>query len=109
MDGRSPHLVLGVPEHASRDAIRRAYVAAARRTHPDLGGDAAEFRAVQAAWEALRHRAPARHRFVLATAPTGPARVIRESDPAVPRRRRADPVFADVLAGAMAAARAAAA
>lgn len=45
--------VLGVPSTADQAAIRRAYRRLARLTHPDLGGDAAEFAAVALAWSVL--------------------------------------------------------
>lgn len=47
----SPYQVLGVAEDASEAALRRAYRSKLRQTHPDTGGDAAEFRRVQQAWE----------------------------------------------------------
>lgn len=49
----SPYEVLGVAPSATDDEIRRAYRVRARRTHPDVGGDAAEFIQVQQAWELL--------------------------------------------------------
>jgi curved DNA-binding protein CbpA len=49
----SPYEVLGIAPGASDDEIRRAYRVRARRTHPDVGGDAAEFIQVQQAWELL--------------------------------------------------------
>ncbi|GGO62460.1 hypothetical protein GCM10010910_12610 [Microbacterium nanhaiense] len=49
----SPYEVLGVPAGAADEEIRRAYRVRARRTHPDVGGDAAEFIQVQRAWEIL--------------------------------------------------------
>jgi curved DNA-binding protein CbpA len=45
--------VLGVASTATEDELRRAYRRALRRTHPDTGGEAVEFHAVQAAWEVL--------------------------------------------------------
>ena len=42
---RSPYDVLGVGREADAAAIRRAWVAAARRHHPDLAGDDAAARA----------------------------------------------------------------
>jgi hypothetical protein len=47
----SPYEVLGVPATASDDELRRAYRRRLRQTHPDAGGRAAEFHAVQSAWE----------------------------------------------------------
>lgn|GEM_PF-4712463 len=49
----TPHEVLGVDPDADDDTIRAAYRRRVRETHPDAGGDAAEFVAVAAAWTAL--------------------------------------------------------
>jgi len=49
----SPYEVLGVSPSADEDALRRAYRLRLRQTHPDTGGDAAEFVRVQQAWEIL--------------------------------------------------------
>lgn len=43
--------MLGVPPDADPEALRRAYRRALRRTHPDTGGDAEAFLAVQQAWQ----------------------------------------------------------
>jgi curved DNA-binding protein CbpA len=43
--------VLGVSAKASQDELRRAYRRRLRQTHPDTGGIAQEFTAVQLAWE----------------------------------------------------------
>jgi len=51
----SPHDILGVLISATWEEIKRAYRALARQHHPDLGGDAAAFRRVQAAFEILEH------------------------------------------------------
>ena len=45
---------LGVPVGSSLDVARRAWRAAAWRTHPDRGGDAVTFDRKLAAWEAVR-------------------------------------------------------
>ncbi len=45
--------VLGIDRGATEAEIRDAYRRRARETHPDVGGDAAEFQAVQAAYETL--------------------------------------------------------
>lgn len=50
---RTHYEVLGVPRTASAEAIKSAYRRAARRTHPDHGGDADEFRLVSLAYETL--------------------------------------------------------
>lgn len=49
----SPYEVLGTGPAASDDELRRAFRARLRATHPDTGGDAAEFIQVQCAWEIL--------------------------------------------------------
>jgi curved DNA-binding protein CbpA len=43
--------VLGVTPKATQDELRRAYRLRLRQTHPDTGGAAREFTAVQLAWE----------------------------------------------------------
>ncbi|HEY5225091.1 MAG TPA: DnaJ domain-containing protein [Microbacteriaceae bacterium] len=47
----SPYEVLGVSASASQDDLKRAYRRALRATHPDAGGTAAAFHAVQLAWQ----------------------------------------------------------
>jgi hypothetical protein len=47
----TPYEVLRVPASASADELKAAYRRRLRETHPDTGGDAASFNAVQAAWE----------------------------------------------------------
>ena len=49
----SPYEVLGVSPSATPDEIRRAYLALARRHHPDAGGSVDEMRRVNDAWAAL--------------------------------------------------------
>ncbi len=47
----TPYEVLGVSSSASDEELRRAYRRLLRQTHPDVGGSAAKFQAVQIAWE----------------------------------------------------------
>src|SRR3954447_1104018 len=49
--------VLGVAVGASRAEIHRAYLALARRHHPDAGGDEAAMRKVNEAWAVLSDNA----------------------------------------------------
>lgn len=53
-----PHAVLGVPRGADAKTLARAYRRAARRAHPDTGGSAEAFAAVQAAWAVLSSDRP---------------------------------------------------
>src|SRR5690242_7148802 len=54
MDGAHAYALLGLDVSASRDEVTSAFRAAARRTHPDHGGDRSEFEAVFAAYAYLR-------------------------------------------------------
>ena len=72
-----PYRVLGLARGATDAQIHAAYRAAVRRTHPDAGGSASEFEAVQAASETLRD-------------PTARARLERDSA-AAPRHASAQP------------------
>ncbi|GAB3126311.1 DnaJ domain-containing protein [Glaciibacter psychrotolerans] len=47
----TPYEVLGVAVSASEDELRKAYRRLLRQTHPDVGGTAARFQAVQDAWD----------------------------------------------------------
>ena len=49
----SPYEVLGVPSTATHEQLRRAYRLKLRETHPDTGGAAKHFHAVQHAWELI--------------------------------------------------------
>ncbi|MDO9397963.1 MAG: DnaJ domain-containing protein, partial [Herbiconiux sp.] len=49
----TPYEVLGVDAAVSNEELRRAYRRLLRETHPDTGGDAARFVAVQRAWERI--------------------------------------------------------
>ena len=76
-----PYAVLGVARGADDAAIHAAYRDAVRRTHPDAGGSAAAFEAVQEAYEVLRD--PARRRAF-------------DAKPAPAPRPRARPAPADM-------------
>jgi curved DNA-binding protein CbpA len=73
--------VLGVPRDASDRQIRSAYVARARRAHPDLVGvnGLDMMRALNEAWEILKH-APRKVAWDIANRPAGAA--VGEPDPA---------------------------
>jgi hypothetical protein len=58
----SPWTILGLPPGASADAVRRAFRAKALETHPDQGGDAAQFRLVMRAFERLTRKRARRKR-----------------------------------------------
>jgi hypothetical protein len=49
----TPYEVLRVAAAATDDELKAAYRKRLRETHPDTGGDAASFNAVQSAWEIL--------------------------------------------------------
>jgi len=49
----SPYEVLGVTPSATDEELRRAYRRKLRQSHPDVGGSAASFHAVQLAWERI--------------------------------------------------------
>jgi hypothetical protein len=74
--------VLGVSAKASEDELRRAYRRRLRQTHPDTGGVAREFTAVQLAWEKVGTPAA---RAVYDSGRSVP-RTIFEAQPAAPRR-----------------------
>jgi hypothetical protein len=57
-----PFVVLGVPRGATEDEMRRAFRRQARRHHPDAGGDAEAFVAVERAYRSARRLAARRRR-----------------------------------------------
>jgi molecular chaperone DnaJ len=101
---RDPRAVLGLPLHATRGEAQRAYRRLAKQTHPDAGGNAADFRAVAGAWAELAGllppgRVPAPSPHVRAYEPAASRVVWAEPRPTV----RAPAVdFDTVLQGAMA-------
>jgi curved DNA-binding protein CbpA len=60
--GVDPYKILGLAHGAGDAEIHAAYRAAVRRTHPDAGGSAQAFEAVQSAYEQLRDPAARRAR-----------------------------------------------
>jgi hypothetical protein len=50
---KTPYEVLGVLSTVSDDELRKAYRKRLRETHPDAGGSATDFHAVQHAWELI--------------------------------------------------------
>ena len=73
-----PYAVLGVTRGASDAQIHTAYRQAVRRTHPDAGGSADAFEAVQEAYETLRD-------------PAARARLERDGDTVRPQPRASAP------------------
>lgn len=53
-----PRAVLGLPSDATRGEAQRAFRRLAKQTHPDAGGNAADFRAVVGAWAELDSALP---------------------------------------------------
>ncbi len=81
--------VLGVARTASTAELRSAYRKVVRQVHPDQGGNATRFHAVQAAWETLSdpERRAAYDRTLAPPAPPR-AKVSREKVWVVPQLRR---------------------
>lgn len=80
--------VLGVARTASAAELRSAYRKLVRQVHPDQGGSATRFRAVQAAWETLSDP-ERRAAYDRTLAPPPPrAKVSREKIWVVPQLRR---------------------
>lgn len=55
-----PRAVLGLPPDATREEAQRAFRRLAKATHPDAGGDAADFGVVARAWAELAAPTPRR-------------------------------------------------
>jgi molecular chaperone DnaJ len=56
-----PYKILGVPRDANDDQIRKAYLTLAKTKHPDKGGTAAEFQAIERAKSILTDPAKRAH------------------------------------------------
>ncbi len=84
--------VLGVHPTASPAEVRRAYLALARRHHPDAGGDAGTMRAVNEAWAILGD--PARRAEY--DRGSRPAVVRPEPEPATRERTDEEELLADL-------------
>src|SRR5690606_33546114 len=69
---KSPYEVLGVSPTASEAELKRAYRRALRDSHPDAGGSAAAFHAVQVAWQRIGDT-DSRRRYDNAPTPSAPA------------------------------------
>jgi hypothetical protein len=99
MDGANAYALLGLDRSASPEALTRAFRAAAKRCHPDHGGDRREFEALWAAYQFVRAQ-PARRPNPFA-APIVPQATFDAYDATRRRTRRLS--FAEELANAMAA------
>jgi len=53
VDNKEFYEILGVPENASQDEIKKSYRKKVVKAHPDKGGDVEEFKKLQAAYEIL--------------------------------------------------------
>lgn len=103
MDGVNAFALLGIEESASPAEVTRAFRRAAKRCHPDHGGDRTEFEAVFAAYEFVRSLPP-RPRpnpFVTFTTTAPIARFDSYDSRPAPRRARS---FAEELEHALRAA-----
>ena len=89
-DLQAARRMLGVDHRATRQDVIRAYRRAAKRHHPDAGGDASAFGALEAAYRlALQAaRQPAHHPYIESLADARP-RLAAQQEPVV-RPRPAD-------------------
>jgi hypothetical protein len=105
MDRGACFAALGITEDAGYDEAHDAFRRLACTTHPDLGGDAARFALVHAAWRAIAPTLTRRPRLVVApvVAPDRTADpVVSAAAPTVvgvdPRLRRARASYASAVA-----------
>lgn len=89
MDGVTAFALLGIDESTHPAEVTRAFRRAAKRCHPDHGGDRTEFEALYAAYEFVRAHPPKRPNPFLRFAATAPVAQFDtyDSQPS-PRRRR---------------------
>ncbi|HVC69896.1 MAG TPA: J domain-containing protein [Acidimicrobiales bacterium] len=86
MTGRNPWAVLRVAEDAPYTEVQRAFRRRVKQTHPDRGGQAAEFAVVIDAFARLRHDIGPSPR----PTPRGPSPYDRWIEPSRPRRSWSD-------------------
>jgi hypothetical protein len=99
MDGANAYALLGVDRSASPEAVTRAFRAAAKRCHPDHGGDRREFEALWDAYQFVRAQPVVRpNPFAPRATPVATFDVYDAT-----RRRPRRLTFAEELANAMAA------
>jgi len=55
VDNKEFYEIVGVPQDANQDDIKKAYRKKVIKAHPDKGGDVEEFKKLQAAYEVLSH------------------------------------------------------
>jgi curved DNA-binding protein CbpA len=103
MDGVNAFALLGIDEFASPAEVTRAFRRAAKRCHPDHGGDRSEFEAVYAAYEFVRSQPRTRrpNPFVTFAATAPVTRFDAYDSRPAPKRRRS---FAEELEVALRAA-----
>ena len=72
MSGDDYYSLLGVERSASGAELRKAYLKLALRLHPDKGGDAAQFQAVQNAYSVLKEPEQRARRYLPGASLGGP-------------------------------------
>jgi len=75
---KTPYEVLEVPKSADKEAVKRAYRKKSHKTHPDAGGDAEEFKAVNSAYRLLTD--DSRRERYDATGDDGEERVVQDHE-----------------------------
>ena len=101
MDGVNALALLGLDDSATSVDVTRAFRAAAKRSHPDHGGNRDEFEQIRAAYLALRNRRPARRPNPFLTFRPTPSPAFDAYDASRTRRPARRPSFADELRAAL--------